>query len=87
MKYDPRLYSDRTVFRDMLGSRLRTAMGLKGWGYRQAAKAAGIHPMSLEGYLMGRHEPSAWAVRELARALEVDAGWLLGLEGGDWIAE
>jgi len=80
MRYDPRLYSDEAQFMAMLGTRIRSAMAEKEWGYRTTARAAGISESALNGYLMGRHEPSAWAIASIASVLGVTADWLLGLE-------
>lgn len=80
MRYDPRLYSDEAQFMAMLGTRIRSGMAEKGWGYRRTAREAGISESSLNGYIVGRHEPSAWALASIAQALGVTSDWLLGLE-------
>ncbi len=80
MRFDPRLYSDRQQFMVMVGCRIKSAMHAKGMGYRTTARAAGISESSLNGYIVGRHEPSAWAICSLAEALCVTADWLLGLD-------
>ena len=41
------------------------------------AKRVGIHPISLAGYINRGVTPSAEVVVRLARALEVDVGWLI----------
>ena len=81
MRFDPRLYSDRQQFMVMVGCRIKSAMHAKGMGYRTTAMAAGISESSLNGYIVGRHEPSAWAICSLAEVLCVTADWLLGLDG------
>jgi len=44
---------------------------------KAVAIAAGIDPVTLRSIMVGKREPSLKVVKALARALGVDAGWLI----------
>ena len=59
---------------------LRKAMFEKDWTRKGLAEASGVSRSAIDNYLIGRVEPGAWTIAQLATALGCTAGFLLGLE-------
>jgi transcriptional regulator with XRE-family HTH domain len=62
-----------------LGKRVKIARIERGMSQQQLAKGAGLRQSHLSMIENDRHDPSATIVRDLAQALGVTAGYLLGL--------
>lgn len=62
-----------------LGKRVKMARIERGMSQQQLASAATLRQSHLSMIENDHHDPSATIVRNLARALEVTAGYLLGL--------
>ena len=59
---------------------LRKAMFEKDWTRKGLAEVSGVSRSAIDNYLIGRVEPGAWTIAQLATALGCTAGFLLGLE-------
>ena len=66
---------------DALASRLITAMGMRGYDQKTAARACGVTEAAMSRIVNGKRKPRADTVRRLCRGLGVSADWLLGIEG------
>lgn len=62
----------------MLSRNLRVAMAMKGLRSKQLAKAVGVTPVTVSGWLNGRSEPSLARLRTIAMVLDTDATKLIG---------
>ena len=59
------------------GERLRTARKSKGYTQEQLAEIIGVAKSTLTGYERGNREPNVLKIHALAKALDVDANFLL----------
>lgn len=60
--------------------RLRKAIDMKGITQKQLSDKTGISNSSISQYLHGHSRPRPSNVEKLARALDVDPGWLIGFD-------
>jgi transcriptional regulator with XRE-family HTH domain len=62
-------------------ARLQAVVEEKGWSQKVLAQRSGLHPVQISRLLRGeRTRVEAETVRRLAKALEVSADYLLGLD-------
>ena len=57
--------------------RLRTAMDEKSISASELSKISGVDKGSLSNYINGKYAPKQDKVFRIAKALDVDAGWLM----------
>jgi len=62
---------------EAMGARLRHARQRKAWALEDLAQASGVMVATLSRLENGKQEARPSTIRKLARALEVDPGWLL----------
>jgi len=63
-----------------IAERMRTAMALRGISQADIVNHTGIGKSSISTYLTGEYEPKQRNLHKIAGALEVDPGWLMGLD-------
>jgi transcriptional regulator with XRE-family HTH domain len=59
--------------------RFRQVRELRGLSKRQLSKASGVGEMQLGRYESGENDPSAQNLKQIAKALQVSADYLLGI--------
>jgi transcriptional regulator with XRE-family HTH domain len=64
-----------------LGKRIKIARIERGISQRELARQTGLRQSHLSLIENDKHDPSATAVRTIARVLRVNANYLLGLSG------
>ena len=62
----------------LIGRRIDTVLGEKGWKPADLARASGVAEPQISQYRSGKHEPSSRVCAALAEALGVSASWLIG---------
>jgi len=63
---------------DIIAERLRIAMSLRKMRQVDIIQATGMNKGSLSSYLSGKYQPKQTNIYLLAKALNVNEGWLLG---------
>ena len=63
-----------------IAERMRSAMALRGVSQADIVNHTGIGKSSISTYLTGEYEPKQRNLHKIAEALEVDPGWLMGLD-------
>lgn len=63
---------------DIIAERLRIAMSLRKMRQVDIIQATGINKGSLSSYLSGKYQPKQTNIYLLAKALDVNEGWLMG---------
>lgn len=63
-----------------LGQRLRQLMEELGLNYEALGQRVGMHPQTLNRYVLGQRAPKAQVLADLAMQLEVDPLWLQGYD-------
>lgn len=63
-----------------IGERIRELRKAKGWTQDDLAEAANIHRVTIAQYEAGKVIPKSTSLKRLTDALEVDAGYLLGVD-------
>lgn len=63
---------------DIIAERLRIAMNLRKMRQVDIIQATGINKGSLSSYLSGKYQPKQTNIYLLAKALDVNEGWLMG---------
>ena len=63
-----------------IAERMRTAMALRGISQADIVNHTGIGKSSISTYLTGEYEPKQRNLHKIAGVLEVDPGWLMGLD-------
>ncbi|WP_020473292.1 helix-turn-helix domain-containing protein [Zavarzinella formosa] len=71
--------TDRQLFREALGARLRAARLAGGMSYGDMEAATGISRGDVRKYEVGRTEPGAWKLCLMAKALNTTMDGLAGL--------
>lgn len=61
-------------------SRIATAMSDAGMSQQELANKSGINKSSISHYINGSHQPGNKAAYAIAKALDVDPLWLMGLD-------
>jgi DNA-binding XRE family transcriptional regulator len=75
--YDGRERRDRMA--NPIGQRIRTAREDYGMSQAELARRVGVKPQSMNAIELGRLDPKASLVRDIARVLRVRGEYLLGL--------
>lgn len=68
------------VFTTPFYKRLRQALEIKKINQKQLADLTGLSPVSISYYVNGKCLPKRDVIAQLAELLEVDPGWLMGLD-------
>ena len=63
-----------------IAERMRTTMALRGVSQADIVNHTGIGKSSISTYLTGEYEPKQRNLHKIADALNVDPGWLMGLD-------
>ena len=79
-RYDPRFYDPRKEITLEFGANLGAMLKKTGMNRKQLATRSGVSKSSIDNYMVGRCEPTAYAIACIAKAVGCTAGQLLGLE-------
>ena len=70
---------DGDCFTSVFASRLRSRMEEQKESQTSLAKIVGVQRQTISLYATGQHNPNAYVLAKIARALNVSSDWLLGL--------
>lgn len=71
-------------YSEMFSNRIKTILKEKNMTQKQLAEKTGITEVSISRYVNGDRAPKGPAIIEIAKALGVDAGYLLDFERKRW---